>query len=256
MISTSNHPLAESVASERLAVYLHNQWSRDAVTSVTWLNHHSLRVIRGRILATLARFDVIGIDGLLLLRLLGGSARERTSADLVVPRVLPLLRDARVALVGGRLPSLMRSAETISAKFLGPGSSIVGVRDGFNGLPQGPAIEEWLRSCRPNVVLVGLGAGLQEDWALEACAVLPTGLVLTCGGLFDQLSYDAYYPAWAYPLRINWAVRLAREPRRLWMRYTMEALLALLDQDASRKEIPCLAGFHTHRAVVIGAPSS
>ncbi len=71
---------------------------------------------------------------------------------------------------------------------------------------------------------------LQEQWALDVAAVLPAGLVLTCGGFFDQIHPARYYPSWAYALRLNWAVRLAREPGRLWRRYSVEAL------EASRSE--------------------
>lgn len=52
-------------------------------------------------------------------------------------------------------------------------------------------------------------------------------LVVTCGGWLDQFSGDSYYPSWAYPLRLNWLVRLAKEPRRLWGRYTVHAVRAV-----------------------------
>ena len=48
---------------------------------------------------------------------------------------------------------------------------------------------------------------------------LPGIAVITCGGYFDQVIVGDYYPAWAYPMRLNWLVRMWHEPRRLWRRY-------------------------------------
>jgi beta-1,4-glucosyltransferase len=105
------------------------------------------------------------------------------------------------------------------------------------------------------VVLVGLGAVRQERWALAVRRRLQTGLVMTCGGFFDQLGLERpYYPAWAYPLRLNWAVRLVREPRRLWHRYTVEAMQAVAGREAFRDGVTRLPGYAAHRAAVTGGP--
>ena len=244
--------LAESVASDRLAAKLAEHWTSGGVTSVTWLNHHSALKLGLPGIASLAPMTYIGIDGLLLLNLVGGQSHDRSSADQVVPRLLSLLRGARVALVGTDRASLERASEVVTHELLAEDSVIVDTRDGFDGLPAIADIRAWLRHYRPDVVIVGLGAGLQEPWALEVCAHLSSGLVITCGALLDQLRQPGYYPRWAYPLKLNWAVRLAREPRRLWRRYSVEALYAVRHRRALRREIECLAGFHTYRAVVNG----
>jgi hypothetical protein len=80
------------------------------------------------------------------------------------------------------------------------------------------------------IAVLGLGAPLQDHYALATAS--PGILVATCGGWLDQFAGDTYYPAWAYPLRLNWLVRLAREPRRLWRRYTIDALRALWSRAA------------------------
>ena len=82
-----------------------------------------------------------------------------------------------------------------------------------------------LQRAGAELVVVGLGAPLQDFYALELRA--PGMLVVTCGGWLDQFCAVSYYPSWAYPLRLNWLVRLAREPRRLWRRYSVDALRAL-----------------------------
>ena len=192
--------------------------------SVTWLNHFSApHAIDAE--TQLSVFDVVGIDGKLLQLILGG--RCRTSADLVIPALLPQLRGARVALVGGS-PAMLRERTAAVAECLSDDSEVVLSYDGYDGLPTVDEFRSVLAQTRANLVIVGLGAGLQECYAAAARgSFVDGGLSLTCGGFLDQLLVDGYYPAWAYPLRLNWLVRLAREPRRLWRRYTVGALQAV-----------------------------
>lgn len=199
-----------------------HDWSTGRVACVTWLNHHSALSFLAEGLSTIASIDYVGIDGLFLNSLLGCRTEGRTSADQVLPQLLPLLRGARIALVGAERPSLDKAARVIRDDLIaGTGSRIVATLDGFAELPPAEDITRWLASCQPDVVIVGLGAVLQERWAMEVCARLRAGLVITCGGFLDQVHQPNYYPAWAYPLRLNWAVRVAREPRRLWHRYSV-----------------------------------
>ena len=109
-----------------------------------------------------------------------------------------------------------------------------------------------VREVQPDLVLVGLGAGLQEQVLLEAASAMRRGYALTCGGFIDQVLQEGYYPEWAYPLKLNWLVRLAREPRRLWRRYTVEALSAVgrrADWRASMARVP---GVAVHERMCVG----
>jgi len=163
------------------------------------------------------------------------------------------LAGARIALVGSDRRSVDRAAQVVADDLLAPGASLVDVRDGYSELPGGDSLAPWMKSCRPDVVIVGLGTVLQEEWALDASAALPAGLVLTCGGFFDQVYQAAYYPPWAYSLRLNWAVRLAREPSRLWRRYSVEALQAINARQRLRTDIGRLPGYSAYRAAVAGS---
>jgi exopolysaccharide biosynthesis WecB/TagA/CpsF family protein len=244
-----------SQAATRLALRLAEEWNAGRLTSVTWLNHYSALKVLAADDSLLAGFDYVGIDGLLLLHLIGSDTGERTSADLVVPRVLPLLSGARVALIGGRREKVDRAADIVSYRFLADSATVVDVRDGYSQVPDEEAIAPWLESCRPDVVLVGLGAVLQERWARTLQDRMPAGLIMACGGFFDQVARDTpYYPSWAYPLRLNWAVRLAREPGRLWSRYTVGAVQAIAARHNLRNGIISLAGFAAHRGAVAAAP--
>jgi exopolysaccharide biosynthesis WecB/TagA/CpsF family protein len=188
--------------------------------TVTWLNHFSaLQSLHGGV--PLEQFDHLGVDGILLCRLLGVPT-PRTSADLVLPELFALSGPLRIALIGSTRETLHAVATKIHAQY---GHRVVLVRDGYAGLPTAADLRNQLRAARVQVAVVGLGAPLQDHYALAAAS--PDVLVVTCGGWLDQFGGDSYYPAWAYPLRLNWLVRLAREPKRLWRRYTVDAIRAL-----------------------------
>jgi UDP-N-acetyl-D-mannosaminuronic acid transferase (WecB/TagA/CpsF family) len=189
-------------------------------TSVTWLNHFSAQVVL-REGVPIGSFDHVGLDGLLLKRIVGG--RCRTSADLVLPLVLGQVHEGGVAIFGGHPDRLAARVAALEA-LLGAGSRVVAAVDGF-----APSDDLWplLRGLHVDLLIVGAGAGLQERVALEALERQAVTVAVTCGGFLDQLVSGSYYPGLAYPLRLNWLVRLLREPRRLWRRYTIDAISAM-----------------------------
>jgi beta-1,4-glucosyltransferase len=210
------------------------------VTTVTWLNHYSAQKVLQTEPASLEHFSYVGVDGMLLLALT--KARHRTSADLVVPRLIASLEGARVLLIGGTEAAISGASDAIE-RLLQPSSLVVGSYDGYENLPTGDPLKALIESATPTLVLVGLGGGLQEQVALEIARIMPKGLVLTCGGFLDQIQRPGYYPDWAYRTRLNWAVRLSREPRRLWRRYTIDALAALCKRKTLRSATMGAPGF-------------
>jgi len=216
------------------------------VASISWVNHHSvLRVLRSSP-ELVTQLTYLGVDGLLLRRLLGHRLVPRTSADLVLPVLLAELKAPRVAVVGGH-PDGVGSVRRAVAALLPEGGQVVSVRDGYAGRPEGEELGTWLRRYRPTVVLAGLGAPLQEEFVLDVARRMDRGLVLTCGGFLDQIQMEGYYPAWAYPLKLNWLVRLVREPRRMWRRYSVDAVAAVRARAELRAELLAAPGFRRLR---------
>jgi exopolysaccharide biosynthesis WecB/TagA/CpsF family protein len=207
---------------DSLAAELSSRLSRGVGGTITWLNHFSARVAMDAGVP-LDRFDYLGLDGMLLCRLLGVDSDScRTSADLVLPQLLERSRPLRIALVGSKPETLKKVAEKIEREY---GHRVVLLRDGYDGLPEAAALRRELSRLRAQLVIVGLGTPLQDFYALDLKR--PGMLVATCGGWLDQFALDSYYPSWAYPLKLNWLVRLAKEPRRLWRRYSVDAVHAI-----------------------------
>ena len=213
--------LPETAAVAQFARLLAGDLHQGVGRAVTWLNHHSaLMALRAGV--PLDQFDYLGVDGIFLGRMLKTTV-ARTSADLLLPELLAQTQGLRIALIGSSTQTLQAVAAKATAEF---GHDVVLMRDGFAGLPTPEELRADLLAVRAQLVIIGLGAPLQDTYALALKT--PGLLVLTCGGWLDQFSGAAsYYPAWAYPLRLNWLVRLAREPKRLWRRYTIDAVRAL-----------------------------
>lgn len=186
---------------------------------VTWLNHWSLQHADW---AALAQMDVIGFDGTLLqltlLRL--GRPVGRSSADLVLPPLLARLPPgSRVALVGAAPGVAARAA----ARLEHYGHTILHF-DGYGDLLRLREDPAELVAFAPDLLVVGLGAGLQDRTALEFHRSLPAARILTAGGWLDQTATaECYFPPWVHRARLGWAWRIAHEPRRLLGRYTVDA---------------------------------
>jgi N-acetylglucosaminyldiphosphoundecaprenol N-acetyl-beta-D-mannosaminyltransferase len=163
-------------------------------------------------------------------RLLGTPLPERVAgADLL----LPLMRRAaerrwRVFLLGAG-PGV---AELAAARLRALGVQVVGtcaptvrVAPGTSGAgdPGGEEAAAAVRAARADVVVVALGAPKQELWMHRHRASLAPAVLLGLGASLDFVAGRMpRAPAWISRAGLEWAWRLAREPRRLWRRYLVE----------------------------------
>lgn len=196
----------------------------DTPRAVTWFNHHTLQVTIAAG-TELAAFDYIGLDGSYLRRLIAPSL-TRTSADLVLPKLINQMGvGCRIGLIGSTPQQLEAARRVIEAGPASPG--VVLAIDGYSGMADRDAVIRQVSDVELDILILGLGAPLQDEWALtlkENCSNVR--LIVTCGGWLDQITQPTYYPRLAYKFRLNWLIRVAREPQRLWRRYTVEAVTA------------------------------
>ena len=77
-----------------------------------------------------------------------------------------------------------------------------------------------IRHARPDLVWVALGTGKQEHWMARHAALVEAPLMLGVGAAFDYIAGAKWQaPRWIMRAGLEWAFRLASEPRRLWRRY-------------------------------------
>jgi N-acetylglucosaminyldiphosphoundecaprenol N-acetyl-beta-D-mannosaminyltransferase len=76
---------------------------------------------------------------------------------------------------------------------------------------------------KPDLLMVGMGMPVQEQWIVENLRHLPISVVVACGALMDYVAGEAASPPrWLGPIGLEWAFRLLNEPRRLGHRYLVE----------------------------------
>ena len=81
------------------------------------------------------------------------------------------------------------------------------------------AIVEQVNSTEPDILWVGLGAPKQEKWMAEHQGRIQATAMIGVGAAFDFHSENVKWtPAWIRRLGLEWAYRLAREPKRMWRR--------------------------------------
>jgi N-acetylglucosaminyldiphosphoundecaprenol N-acetyl-beta-D-mannosaminyltransferase len=81
-------------------------------------------------------------------------------------------------------------------------------------------ITEMINSAKPDIVWVGLGSPKQDLWAGEFRNRLNVPVIITVGAAFDFIAGRIpQAPRWMGKCGLEWAFRLATEPRRLWRRY-------------------------------------
>jgi N-acetylglucosaminyldiphosphoundecaprenol N-acetyl-beta-D-mannosaminyltransferase len=128
----------------------------------------------------------------------------------------------RLYLYGGRNQgALVQLALNLRQRY--PGVRIVG---GYSP-PHRPltpeereAVIKEINSSRADVVWVGIGVPKQEKWMADMRPELEAPVLLGVGAAFDfHAGLVPQAPNWIQESGLEWAYRLAHEPRRLWRRY-------------------------------------
>ena len=105
---------------------------------------------------------------------------------------------------------------------LAPGIEIVGIESPpFRPLSEREEAElvERVHRARPDIVWVGLGTP-RQDLFVDRFRDRLGAILVAVGAAFDFLAgAKRQAPAWMQDRGLEWAFRLAMEPRRLWRRY-------------------------------------
>jgi N-acetylglucosaminyldiphosphoundecaprenol N-acetyl-beta-D-mannosaminyltransferase len=88
------------------------------------------------------------------------------------------------------------------------------------GVDEDPAILARIAAARPDILWVGLGLPKQEYWMARYAASFPSAILVGVGAAFDWFAgAQPRAPKWLQRAGLEWAHRVACEPRRLWPRY-------------------------------------
>ena len=155
----------------------------------------------------------------------GAGFPENLNGTDFTPRLLAAAPSGtRVYLYGGRAPVADRARVQIAKSY--PHLILCGARHGYCEQLADPAAIEDLTRLRPDLVLVALGNPRQENFITLLSHHLPEATFVGVGALFDFIAGEApRAPNWMRQAKLEWLFRLAREPTRLWRRYTIETLV-------------------------------
>jgi N-acetylglucosaminyldiphosphoundecaprenol N-acetyl-beta-D-mannosaminyltransferase len=128
----------------------------------------------------------------------------------------------RMYLYGGRNQgALVQLALNLRQRH--PGVKIVG---GYSPphrpltVEEADAVVEEINRSRADVVWVGIGVPKQEKWMASMRSRLDAPVLVGVGAAFDfHAGLVPQAPTWIQEAGLEWAYRLAHEPRRLWRRY-------------------------------------
>lgn len=188
-----------------------------------------------RLLSLLERSSIVIADGApvaWLARARGGSRVRRLAGVDLVDALLSRAagpRPLRVVLYGSTPEISAGAAEALARRH--PSVVIAGsICPPFRDLSDGERDAELgtFRKLAPDVVLVALGCPKQEQLIARSYDAAPGAVWIGIGGTLDFYSgRRRRAPRWMQRCGLEWSVRLAQEPGRLWRRYLLRDIPAL-----------------------------
>ncbi|WP_248919866.1 WecB/TagA/CpsF family glycosyltransferase [Pseudomonas entomophila] len=223
-------PAAEQQLIERLS-------RPDKTTVLAFVNAHAMNLAarNAEFGQALTMADVVLRDGsgmAILLRQLGLAPGLNMNGTDFIPKLLAAYKGRRVAFWGTREPYLGQAVSRSVECF---GVLPVSVQDGFTDLDD---YQRLAREHQPELIVLGMGMPKQEALAAALAANGPRCVVVCGGAILDFLGGKVERaPQWLRKLGGEWVFRLAREPRRLFMRYVVGNPLFLLRTVLLRKAV-------------------
>lgn len=165
--------------------------------------------------------DIVLRDGIgmeILFRLLNQDPGLNLNGTDLIPKIIGRYAGRSIALFGTEEPYLGKARDRVASEFA-PGSDCV-TAHGFL------ETTDYLRLAaahRPDLIVLGMGMPRQEEVAGMLRAALSHPCLIVCGGaIIDFMGGKATRaPKWVRAVHLEWAWRLALEPKRLFRRYVM-----------------------------------
>jgi N-acetylglucosaminyldiphosphoundecaprenol N-acetyl-beta-D-mannosaminyltransferase len=188
----------------------------NAAKIVSSRRHHELQyLING--------CDIVTADGQAVLwaaRLLGHPLPSRVTGIDLMQRLLALAerRGYRVFLLGARPEVMELAVARLRARH--PRLIVVGRRDGFFAREEEADVVAQIRSARPDLLFVAMPTPRKEYFLGRWGSELDVPFSMGVGGALDVIAGETRRaPPALQRLGLEWAFRVAQEPRRLWRRY-------------------------------------
>lgn len=202
----------------------------DAIRSGSKITHCALNVaklVRMRSNAVLrddvSAADIVGIDGMGIVwgaRLAGIGIPERVPG---IDLMLSLLQECagygyRPYFLGATPDVVHRAATAAQDRY--PALELAGMHDGYFAPEDEASIVGAINASRAHCLFVGMPTPRKERFLAAHRDAIDAPFVMGVGGSFDVLAGKvARAPAWMQRSGLEWAFRVAQEPRRMIGRY-------------------------------------
>ncbi len=177
--------------------------------------------------------DLILADGkpiVLASRLLGAPVPHRVAGVDLMAQTLAAGASSglKVYFLGARQNVLERLEKKVAENH--PGIQIVGSHNGYFSGARHDAIIDEINRSGAEILYIGMPSPFKEIWAEQYRDRLDVGVIFGVGGSFDVLSGEVRRaPVWLQEMCLEWAWRLAMEPRKMWKRYLVTNTAFLLE---------------------------
>lgn len=208
--------IAFSIRSQQKRMFLH-------------VNVHGLNVCRHNkwLPDFLNQAPIVFSDGfgvILGARLLGHDIPERmTGADWIWDLAdFAQQNEFSIFCLGTKEEIIEKAAAALQDAY--PTLKLVGTHHGyFDKRPDSAECQqviEHINRVQPDILLIGFGWPLQEQWLRDNWAQVDAKVAITGGAMFDYVAGDlTRAPLWLRKINMEWLGRLLIEPRRLATRY-------------------------------------
>ena len=186
------------------------------------------------------RADLVTPDGagiLLGAKWLGTPLENRVSGVDIARQVCRMAaKDGFSVFLFGAAPGVAnQAAENLSKDF--PGLTIAGTQNGYFKPSEEPGIVERIRESGAKALLVALGMPRQEKFISKHFNELGVGVAIGVGGSLDVFSGNVKRaPEWFQRHGLEWAYRLAQNPRKISKVLTLPRFVWLVLRERVRKQ--------------------
>jgi N-acetylglucosaminyldiphosphoundecaprenol N-acetyl-beta-D-mannosaminyltransferase len=164
--------------------------------------------------------DGIGIE--MGAKLFGFSFKENLNGTDFIPALFQSLNEEkdkqyRVFLLGAKPGVAQKAQERLQHQY--KNLLFVGNQDGYFPKESTGEIIDQINKRNTDILLVGFGMPLQEQWINEYRSKLECTITMAVGAFIDFSSGEvARAPKIFRDLRLEWLYRMGKEPKRLWKR--------------------------------------